>query len=65
MRVEKKLCTNSQKMSKTNLKNHRPLSLLPIYSKIFEILIYNKMFDFFFVKALISANQSGFKPGHS
>ena len=23
------------------------------------------MFDFFFVKALISANQSGFKPGHS
>ena len=65
MRVEKKLCTNSQKMSKTNLKNYRPLSLLPIYSKIFEIPIYNKMFDFFFVKALISANQSGFKPGHS
>ena len=47
------------------LKNYRPLSLLPICSKIFERLLYNKMFGFFLDKDLISGNQSGFKPGDS
>ena len=47
------------------LKNYRPVSLLPICSKIFERLIHNKMLGFFLDKGLISANQSGFKPGDS
>ena len=41
------------------------MSLLPICSKIFERLLYNKIFGFFLDKGLISANQSGFKPGDS
>ena len=46
-------------------KNYRPLSLLPVFSKIFERLIYNAMFKHFLDSNLISSNQSGFKPGDS
>ena len=45
-----------------SLENYRPISLLPIYGKIFERLLYNEMFDFFITNHLISTNQSGFKP---
>ena len=54
-----------QKADKQALKNCRTVSLLPICSKIFERLIYSEMFGFFLDKGLISANQSGFKPGDS
>ena len=54
-----------KKGDKKTLKNYRPVSLLPICSKIFERLIYNEMFGFFLDKGLIAANQSGFKPGDS
>ena len=35
------------KGNKQSLKNYRPLSLLPISSKIFEQLIYSKMYTIF------------------
>ena len=47
------------------LKHYHPVSLLPIFSKTFERLIYNVMFGFFLDKDLLSANQSGFKPSSS
>ena len=53
------------KGNKQSLKNYRPISLLPICSKIFERLIYNEMFTFFTENNLISPNQSGFRPGDS
>ena len=46
-------------------KHNRPISLLRICGKIFEKLIFNEMFTFFFENELISPNQSGFKPGDS
>ena len=46
-------------------KNYRPISLLPICSKIFERLIYNELFTFFTDNNLISPNLSGFRPGDS
>ena len=46
-------------------KNYRPISLLPIAGKIFERLLYDKMFEFFIANNLISKNQSGFRPGDS
>ena len=46
---------------KQNVKNYQPVSLLPIFGKIFERLIYNKMFSFFIENDLMSSNQSGFK----
>ena len=39
-----------------NLKHYRPVSLRSICSKIFERLLYNRMFGFFLEKGLISAN---------
>ena len=59
------LCQYKKKGDKQTLKNYRPVSLLPICSKCFERLIYNEMFGFFLDKSSISANQPGFKPGHS
>ena len=50
---------------KQNVKNYRPVSLLPIFEKVFERLIYNEMYSFFIENDLISANQSGFKQGDS
>ena len=37
-----------KKGNKQSLKNYRPISLLPICSKIFERLVYNEMFTFFY-----------------
>ena len=54
-----------KKGSKQNLKNYRPVSLLPICGKIFERLIFNEMFSFFLANNLLAPNQSGFKPGDS
>ena len=50
---------------KQNVNNYRPASLLPIFGKIFERLIYNEMYSFFIENDLISSNQSGFKQGDS
>ena len=54
-----------KKGNKQSLKNFRPISLLPICSKILERLIFNKMFTLFTENNLISQNQSGFRPGDS
>ena len=54
-----------KKGDKQNLGNYRPVSLLHIYGKFFERLIFNGMFSFFLTKNLLALNQSGFKPGDS
>ena len=54
-----------KKGDKQILKNYRPISLLPIAGKIFERLLYHRMFEFFIANNLISKNQSGFRPGDS
>ena len=50
---------------KQNVKNYGLVSLLPIFRKIFERLIYNEMYSFFVENGSISPNQSGFKQGYS
>ena len=54
-----------KKNDKQLVKNYRPISLLPICGKIFERLIYNKLFHFFQGNNLSSPSQCGFKPGDS
>ena len=54
-----------KKGDKQIYKNYRPVSLLPIFGKILERLIFEEMFPFFMENKLIAANQSGFKPGDS
>ena len=54
-----------KKGGKQTLKIYRLVSLLPICGKILERLMFNEMLKFFIENALISSNQSGFKPGDS
>ena len=59
-------CTNPQrKNDKQILSNYRPVSLLPVSSKIFERLIYNSMYKHINDNNLLSPNQSGFRTGDS
>ena len=48
-------------LDKQNVKNYRPVLLLPICGKIFEHLIYNVMYDFLTENNLVSPYQSGCK----
>ena len=49
-----------------NLKgNYRPISLLPIFGKILEKLIYDSLYSHLVSCELLNPNQSGFRPGDS
>ena len=50
---------------KGNVKNYRPISILPIFGKIFERFMYNEIYSFFIKNNSISSNQLGFKQGNS
>ena len=54
-----------KKESKNLVKNYRPISLLPIFGKIFEKIIYNKLFQYLQENKFLSDNQSGFRSGDS
>ena len=45
--------------------NYRPISLLPIFSKIFEKVLFEGLYTFLHSNNLLSDNQSGFRPGDS
>ena len=54
-----------KKEDKMLVKNHHPISLLPIFGKIFERVIYNSAFNYFQSNRLFTPSQSGFLPGDS
>ena len=54
-----------KKESKNLVKNYRPISLLPIFGKIFEKVIYNSLFKYFLENNVLSDKQSGFRAGDS
>ena len=54
-----------KKSSKQLLKNYRPISLLPVFGKILEKVIYSSIYEFLEKNSLLSAKQSGFRPGDS
>ena len=54
-----------KKNDKQLVKNYRPISLLPIFGKIFEKIIFNKIYHFLLEERLLNPNQSGFRPSDS
>ena len=47
------------------LENYRPVSTLPIFGKIFEKIIYARLYSFVSSKNLLYENQYGFRKRHS
>ena len=59
-------------MEKTNIipahkKNDKQLlnNFRPIFRKIFEKIIFNRIYDFLLKEKLLNPNQSGFRPSNS
>ena len=47
------------------LENYRPISTLPIFGKVFEKIIYKRLYSFLTAKKILHENQFGFRKGHS
>ena len=54
-----------KKGSKDKIENYRPISTLPIFGKIFEKILYKRIYSFVTSKNIISENQFGFRANHS
>ena len=54
-----------KKESKNLIKKYRPISLFPIFSKVFERLVFNALFNFSLQKKRFIPRKSGFIPGDS
>ena len=54
-----------KKDGKQILKHHRPVSLLLICAKIFERIIFSRIFECLTENNFITGNQSGFEPVNS
>lgn len=54
-----------KKESKLDYLNYRPISLLSVISKIYEKLIYTRIYDYLTTNKLINPKQFGFRTKHS
>ena len=48
-----------------DIKNYRPISLLPICGKLFEKVIFNSLYNYYESNNILNVNQSDFKSGDS
>ena len=54
-----------KKDGKDQCSNYRPVSVLPIVSKLFERIIFKNVYNFFQDNKVLTEHQSGFRPGDS
>ena len=54
-----------KKDNKQIINNYRPISILPIFAKVFEKIIFKNLYNHLVSNNLITNNQSGFRPGDS
>ena len=45
--------------------NYRPVSTLPVFGKIFEKVMYSRIYEFALSQGIIDKNQFGFRKSHS
>ena len=50
---------------KLNIANYRPISILPVVSKVYEKVFYSRLFDYFSTNNTLSSSQFGFRSGAS
>ena len=53
-----------KKESDELLENYRPVSTLPIFGKIFEKIIYSRLYNYFVSKGILHDRQFGFRKQH-
>ena len=53
------------KNDKPLVNNYRPISLLPIFGKIFEKIIFDEIYNFLLEEKPLNPNQPGFRPSGS
>ena len=54
-----------KKGSKNDVSNYRAVSTLPIFGKIFEVILYCRLYSFFTDHNILSSAQFGFRKFHS
>ena len=54
-----------KKGAKNDINNYRPVSTLPLFGKIFEKIIYARMYDYLTNRNILSESQYGFRKQHS
>ena len=54
-----------KKGRKDKIENYRPISTLPIFGKIFEKILYKRIYNFVTSQNIISDSQFGFRANHS
>ena len=54
-----------KKNDKQLIQNYRPISLLPIFGKIFEKVVFSRIYNFLLNERLLNPNQSEFRPSDS
>ena len=54
-----------KKGQRTMLDNYRPISILPVVSKLMERILYDQMYDYLKKQNILSEHQFGFRQFHS
>ena len=54
-----------KKGDQEKFENYRPVSTLPIFGKIFEKVIYSRLYEYLSKKGILTDNQFGFRKLHS
>ena len=49
----------------SEMRNYRPISVLPCFSKILERITYNRLFNYLTANEILYKKQFGFREGHS
>ena len=50
---------------KSDLNNYRPISVIPVVSRVFEKIVYDQLYQYLNDNKLLSSCQSGFRSLHS
>ena len=54
-----------KKGDQEKFENYRPVSILPIFGKLFEKIIYSRLYDYLTSKGILYGKQFGFRKSHS
>ena len=60
-----KVCPVFKSGSVSNFSDYRPISVLPSFSKVFEKIAYNRLYNFVNSQDILTSCQYGFRPKHS